>query len=537
MSQNGAKPNAGSNEWARVKLVQGQSTAGLWDLSSEVPEARIAVGSAAEAGWRVVAPGVDATHFELFWDGMSLWVSPGRATPVLVDGVPVSDWRQIIGRAQIDFGDGQMTVESSFTGAHPVSSDFAEDLGGATVASDFSDFADEDDDGVKTAVFDPNRHSMPDAPPKEEEFQVGSTRLVKMPAHGGPARGAASQASAGQPRMPSHGAPRPGHGAGASAPEAAPTVGAGVPVASSAAAPRFGGAAAGAPPPAPVTAPLDTESTRILDTSAHGSAPPGGEFGEAGSTRILDTSADPAFGGQAALPQVGAGTSGGLEQERPTFVPDTFKAAQTTDVVGTKEPTGRFAPPPPSASAASNPLLEKLKAVPKRTLILAGVTFVVAIIGLGVVVSQHSADQAIEDARVQFEAQQQQIASLAAARSTQALEAREARESRRQARRQAALAEQPPPPALPTTDANGDPLDPEDVASARAEAAERRANAERAAVDLISRNDFAHALPLYLRLARDYPDEPSFAAMATILESKIEAYCRLPASAGAEVCQ
>jgi len=124
VSANGGNPNAGAIEWARVKLTQGQSGAGLWDLSSEVPEARIAVGAGQEAGWQVQADGVEPIHFELFWDGVSLWVSAGRGTPVLVDGVPVSDWRQVVGRTQVDFGSARMSVESSFTGA-PVSSDFA----------------------------------------------------------------------------------------------------------------------------------------------------------------------------------------------------------------------------------------------------------------------------------------------------------------------------------------------------------------------------------------------------------------------------
>ena len=97
--------------------------------------------------------------------------------------------------------------------------------------------------------------------------------------------------------------------------------------------------------------------------------------------------------------------------------------------------------------------------------------------------------------------------------------------------------EAPPPPAIPTTDADGQPLDEAGQAAARAEADRVRAAAERAAADLLVQNDFIHALPHYLRLARDYPDTPAFAAMVTILRSKIDAYCRLPGSAGDEVCQ
>lgn len=522
MSANGANPNAATLAWARVKLVQGQSSAGLWDLSSAVPEARILVGAGPEAGWQVQAFGVSPAHFELFWDGVSLWVSAGRGIPVTVDGTPVDGWRQIVGRGQVDFGQGRMSVESSFTGAPDVPMDFADDPGNSTVATDdFSDFADEDD-GVKTAVFDPSRHSLPDAPSKPEEFAVGSTRLVRMPM-------APGQDAEPMQAAPSHAAP---HGAPAPTPPIGTAIPGGVP--------RFGGAAA--PPPPAIsappnlgrrTAPMAAESTRILDTSSGMS-----DFADAGSTRILDTSSDPEFSGSAARPQAGIGVSGGLAEERPTFVPEHLQAtdAGLAPGSGTKDPTGHFAPPPPSEHAAPNPMA-KLLALPKRTLILAGATLFISIVGLTVVFSQRASEQALADAQAQLEAQQAQVAQAAATRSTQARATREARSAREAAQRQRALAEAPPPPAIPTTDADGQPLDEAGQAAARAEADRVRAAAERAAADLLVQNDFIHALPHYLRLARDYPDTPAFAAMVTILRSKIDAYCRLPGSAGDEVCQ
>ncbi|NOY89748.1 MAG: hypothetical protein GXP55_00970 [Deltaproteobacteria bacterium] len=487
--------------WARVKLARGESSAGLWDLSSEVPEARIVVGSGPEAGWQVQAPGVFPAHFELFWDGASLWVSAGRGVPVSVDGSPVVDWRQTVGRAQVEFGQASMSIESSFTGV----SDFADDPAGSTVATDdFADFA-EEDEGVKTAVFDPNRHSLPDAPPKAEEFKVGSTRLVRMPGHAAPA-------------APSHGVPE--HGA----PQAAQPIAAVPGFGGAAAAPSFGGAAA-----APA-GPIDAESTRILDTSQGSDIP---AFGEAGSTRILDTSADPGLA-PAARPQVGIG-AGGLSEERPTVVPEHLQASAAA-VSATKEATGRFAPPPPSADPKPNPFA-KLLALPKRTLILAGVTLVVSIVGLSIVISQRSAEQVYVDAQAQLEAQQAQVTAAAAARVVQARAAREARTARELAQQTKAYEEAAPPPALPATDADGQPLDEAELAAARLAAARVRATAERAAADLLVQNDYIHALPHYLRLARDYPDTPAFAAMVRILRAKIDAYCRLPASAGDEACQ
>ncbi|MDH5491712.1 MAG: hypothetical protein OEY14_07150, partial [Myxococcales bacterium] len=74
--------------WARVRLVQGDSGAALWDLSGQVPEARIAVGSGPDSGWQVRAPGVTPRHFELMWDGKTLWLTPIDAARVFVAGDP-----------------------------------------------------------------------------------------------------------------------------------------------------------------------------------------------------------------------------------------------------------------------------------------------------------------------------------------------------------------------------------------------------------------------------------------------------------------
>jgi hypothetical protein len=116
----GVGPVPSPGHWARVQLAQGQSGAGLWDLSSEVPEARITIGSAPEAGWCVQALDVSGTHFELFWDGQSLWVSPPHEGGELtVDGERVQTWRQLVGRSRVEFGRAAFLVETSQTIAMP----------------------------------------------------------------------------------------------------------------------------------------------------------------------------------------------------------------------------------------------------------------------------------------------------------------------------------------------------------------------------------------------------------------------------------
>lgn len=107
------------SQWARIQLAQGQSTAGMWDLSSQVPEARVTVGSAPPAGWIIDAPGVMPVHFEFYWDGTSLWVSPPQAGDLTVDGERVTAWRQLAGRCRIEFGRAALMVESSQSIAMP----------------------------------------------------------------------------------------------------------------------------------------------------------------------------------------------------------------------------------------------------------------------------------------------------------------------------------------------------------------------------------------------------------------------------------
>lgn len=115
----GVGPVPSPGHWARVQLAQGQSGAGLWDLSSEVPEARITIGSAPEAGWCVQAQDVHPTHFELFWDGQALWVSPPHGGELTVDGERVQTWRQLVGRARVEFGRAAFLIETSQTIAMP----------------------------------------------------------------------------------------------------------------------------------------------------------------------------------------------------------------------------------------------------------------------------------------------------------------------------------------------------------------------------------------------------------------------------------
>ncbi len=108
--------------WARVRVVQGSSEAMLWDLGSNLPEARVIVGSGAGAQWIVNAPSVAPQHFELYWDGSSVWLSPPKEGSLRVDGEIINSWRQVVGTQRIDFGQGAMVIESSHSAVAPQAS-------------------------------------------------------------------------------------------------------------------------------------------------------------------------------------------------------------------------------------------------------------------------------------------------------------------------------------------------------------------------------------------------------------------------------
>lgn len=113
-SRNGPQVRPAPTAWARVRLLKGDSAGGLWDVSSDIPEARIAIGCDPRCGWIVNGSGVAPFHFEVYWDGSVLWAGNSAGAPdVRLDGEALGDWRPISGRARIEFGRAAMLVEAS----------------------------------------------------------------------------------------------------------------------------------------------------------------------------------------------------------------------------------------------------------------------------------------------------------------------------------------------------------------------------------------------------------------------------------------
>jgi len=196
---NGPQVRPNPTAWARVRLLKGDSAGGLWDVSSDIAEARIAIGSDPRCGWVVNGGGVAPFHFEIYWDGNVLWAGNSAGAPdVRIDGEQLGDWRPVSGRARIEFGRAAMLVEASDAVARK-----------PTVAS-----------GVPLES-DNTRIAAP-VDERREVYASGNSALIKMP----PARdleapmmdaGATrvvSLADAGAGRAMPAGPPRVGMGAG-----------------------------------------------------------------------------------------------------------------------------------------------------------------------------------------------------------------------------------------------------------------------------------------------------------------------------------
>ncbi len=106
---------AAAESWARLRLVQGDSSAQVWELVASRGQTTLTVGSGPSSSWVIREEGVRPLHFSLHWDGATLRIADTYgAGDVRVDGTPVTaQWKALIGRARIDFGKAAMVAETS----------------------------------------------------------------------------------------------------------------------------------------------------------------------------------------------------------------------------------------------------------------------------------------------------------------------------------------------------------------------------------------------------------------------------------------
>lgn len=452
----GVGPVPSPGQWARVQLAQGQSEAGLWDLSSDVPEARITIGSSPEAGWTVDAMDVAPNHFELFWDGQSLWLSPPSAGELTVDGERVQTWRQLVGRSRVEFGRAAFLVETSQTIAMPPP-------------------------GRETAPRDdvPDRSTVPGAPmmprvPSASEYTDDDPTAALM-------------------QVPDF--------------ESLP--------------------------------PLDSDATQMVDGALVvgpgfgrpmiGGAPPD-QFGGELKTQILDTEAagidlgsvpPPAAPVErpAAAPPLARGAGAPLADQR--HIPTDVLPASPASPAGknVSETGSQFALPPREPQEAK----KKFELPPRRTMILAGVTLLLAVIVLGSSIARRSSQEAaVADANARNASQNasttaEQIREQAAAAATERAQTRTRRETALRDEVEEAIdeavakAEEEAAEAVDEASAD-EPLDLDDEKAKRA-----RFAVQKLAVDVLARNDHRHAFGYYLWLEEHYEGVDEYSEMVRVL--------------------
>jgi hypothetical protein len=107
--------SADSESWARLRLVQGESPAQVWELVASAGQTTLTVGLSPGCNWVVREEGVAPIHFSLHWDGSTLRIADTYAAGgVRVDGGLIGpQWRPLTGRVRIDFGKAAIVVEAS----------------------------------------------------------------------------------------------------------------------------------------------------------------------------------------------------------------------------------------------------------------------------------------------------------------------------------------------------------------------------------------------------------------------------------------
>ena len=127
-----------AESWAKLRLVEGESSAKQWELVSSVGHTTMTVGCSEDCTWVVRGEGVRSIHFSLHWDGSRLRAADVySAGDVRVDGVDLTpQWRALngtTGEVRIEFGKAVMVIETSTAAAALPSSE--QPLGPAEGAS------------------------------------------------------------------------------------------------------------------------------------------------------------------------------------------------------------------------------------------------------------------------------------------------------------------------------------------------------------------------------------------------------------------
>ncbi len=200
--------------WARLRLVEGRSSAELWELVHALGQSMLTVGAGPGCSWIVQESGVAPVHFSLHWDGSALRIADTHGVGNLrVDGAPVTaEWRLISGRARIDFGQAAIVVETSTGRApdlgHPLDRSALAPLSAAVPRSS----SHPPKNSEVAALSAPKATLLGVVPPTARGTPIMASAPQKAPASSLPARqaqGGPAQADSFRPKRPSDNARAP----------------------------------------------------------------------------------------------------------------------------------------------------------------------------------------------------------------------------------------------------------------------------------------------------------------------------------------
>jgi hypothetical protein len=149
-----------------VVLTAGRSKTDRVQFNEQVAATRAIIGAATTADWNIAAPGLDAQHAEIAWDGTQLWVrdNGSRAGTWVGSEKLTQEWRLLRVGEQIRLGQAMLTVQAQ--GAEAEDEEFADEAtrvnnaGGGVARAPSSDH----DDGESTMIVNTVDHQAPKAP-------------------------------------------------------------------------------------------------------------------------------------------------------------------------------------------------------------------------------------------------------------------------------------------------------------------------------------------------------------------------------------
>ncbi len=150
-----------------VVLTAGRSKTDRVQFNEQVAATRAMIGAATMADWCIAAPGLDAQHAEIAWDGTQLWVrdNGSRAGTWVGSEKLTQEWRVLRAGEQVRLGQAMLSVQSSGA-AGGDDEEFADEAtrvnpaGGGIAKAPSSDH----DDGENTMIVNTADHQAKAAP-------------------------------------------------------------------------------------------------------------------------------------------------------------------------------------------------------------------------------------------------------------------------------------------------------------------------------------------------------------------------------------